>query len=604
MSKLSNVPETTGMIDHIPAPSRKHNTGETKPSQRDRVIDAVMKAGAVFWKDPDGVPYVTMPRDGRIERYKVRSSAFKSVVRAVYARACPRVTDDGTEMPGSVGDKAMAEAMPSLEAMIHHKDTATHEPALRSLEIDGTIWLDLGRPDWSLVKITRTGWEIINAANVPLVRAEAMRALPLPDRAAADAGLAALRKLLNLGDDQRDDFMLVVSWLLGCLWPAGPYPILALDGEQGSGKSTASRHLRSLVDPNKAPLRAPPRNEPDLVVAANAGRVVAIDNVSYIDADMADVICRLATGAGLSKRRLYSDDEEHLILVCRPVLLNGITSVLSRGDVADRALVIGLRRIADGHRRLEAEIDREFERAAPGILAALLNGLAEALHYDREVTGQLPRMADFAAMACRAAPAFGWNPEDVLAAINRNRKSANIAVVEGDPICEALRQVIADHGVVSLDGNTWAGTATELLGRINCAVSDDVRRERGWPKDATRLSGRLKRIAPALRLCGVEVTLPETGGHKGRQISIFQRSQRSQRSMQENTSNKRHADSGFTVPTAFPPIGAPNVQRSQTRPSVPPRSANPLKNHELERWNAGNAISPNVDPSDMDEVEL
>lgn len=610
MNEMSK-PEPLSFTDHTPAPKpraaaphRKDGKGERQPPQRDRVIDAVVKSGAMFWKDPDGMAYVTMPREGRTERYRVRAAAFKSVVRAIYAEAFPRVSDDGAEMPGSISDKAMTEALPSLEAMVHRRGTETRTPALRSLEADGALWIDLGRPDWSLVKVTRQGWQVVTAADVPLIRADAMRALPLPDRAAARSGLEALRRLLNLGQDQQDDFKLVVSWLLGCLWPRGPYPILAIDGEQGSGKSTASRHLRSLVDPNKAALRAPPRSEGDLIVAANAGRVVAIDNVSYIDPEMADVICRLATGGGLSKRRLYTDEDEHLIEVCRPILLNGINSVLSRGDVADRALVVGLRRIADGRRRLEAEIDREFEQAAPGILAALLNGLVEALHYDRGVEGELPRMADFAAMACRAAPAFGWKPEDVLGAINRNREAANIAVVEGDPISEALRHVVAEHGVKRPEGSTWTGTATELLEHINRAVADDVRRERGWPKDATRLSARLKRIAPALRRCGVEVTLPETGGREGRRISIFQRSQRSERSIKENAGEKRNADSGASVPVAVPSVPEGGHQRSQNGLSVPQRSPNTLKNLELERWNAGNAIPRDIYPNHADEVEL
>jgi len=611
---MADLIETKGasgglFIEHTPqprtaAPYRKDGKGDKPTPQRDRVIDAVVKSGAIFWKDPDGAAYVTMSREGRIERYKVRAAAFKSVVRAIYAGAFPRLSDDGVEMPGSISDKAMTEALPSLEAMIHSRGTETRTPALRSLESDGTLWIDLGRPDWSLVKVTGEGWQVVTAADVPLTRADAMRALPLPDRAAACSGLEALQRLLNLGQDQQDDFKLVVSWLLGCLWPRGPYPILAIDGEQGSGKSTASRHLRNLVDPNKSPLRAPPKNEADLIVAANAGRVVAIDNVSHIDPDMLDAICRLGTGAGLSKRRLYTDEEEHLVEVCRPILLNGINSVLSRGDAADRALVVGLRRIDDGSRRLESDIDREFEQAAPGILAALLNGLVEALHYDRGVKGELPRMADFAAMACRAAPAFGWKAEDVLGAINRNREAANTTVVEGDPISEALRHVIAEHGTERLEGSTWTGTATELLEHINRAVSDDVRRERGWPKDAVRLSGRLKRIAPALRRCGVEVTLPETGGRGGRRISVFQRSQRSERSMMENAGEKRNAISGASVPAAFPDVPEGGGQRSQNGLGVPQRSIKPLKNNDIGRWNAGNAISPNISSAHTDDMEL
>ena len=165
----------------------------------------------------------------------------------------------------------MAEALPSLEAMVHRRGTETRTPALRSIMLDGTIWLDLGSADWSLVKITSKSWGIVAAADVPLVRADAMRPLPHPDRAAASVALDNLRRLLNLGEKQTNDFMLIVCWLLGGLWPTGPYPILAIDGEQGSGKSTLSRLLRGLVDPNKAALRAP------LQIPTEAGRGFRFD---------------------------------------------------------------------------------------------------------------------------------------------------------------------------------------------------------------------------------------------------------------------------------------------------------------------------------------
>jgi len=36
----------------------------------------------------------------------------------------------------------------------------------------------------------------------------------------------------------------------------GPYPVLCLAGEQGTGKSTLARLVRSLIDPASAPLRS------------------------------------------------------------------------------------------------------------------------------------------------------------------------------------------------------------------------------------------------------------------------------------------------------------------------------------------------------------
>jgi hypothetical protein len=45
----------------------------------------------------------------------------------------------------------------------------------------------------------------------------------------------------------------VVAWLLASLRPSGPYPLLAISGEQGSAKTVLSKMLKALVDPNVAP---------------------------------------------------------------------------------------------------------------------------------------------------------------------------------------------------------------------------------------------------------------------------------------------------------------------------------------------------------------
>src|SRR5262249_8630505 len=62
--------------------------------------------------------------------------------------------------------------------------------------------------------------------------------------------------------------------LLATFRNRGPYPVLVLSGEQGSAKSTFSELLRALIDPNTAPLRALPREDRDLFIAANNGHVL------------------------------------------------------------------------------------------------------------------------------------------------------------------------------------------------------------------------------------------------------------------------------------------------------------------------------------------
>ena len=89
--------------------------------------------------------------------------------------------------------------------------------------------------------------------------------------------------------------MLVVAWLLAALRASGPFPLLALSGEQGSAKTVLSKLLRALVDPNAAPVRALPRDDRELFIASYNGHVLAFDNLSNLPASLSDTLCRLAS---------------------------------------------------------------------------------------------------------------------------------------------------------------------------------------------------------------------------------------------------------------------------------------------------------------------
>src|SRR5215813_12492424 len=136
------------------------------------------------------------------------------------------------------------------------------------------------------------------------------------------------------------------------------YPLLAISGEQGSAKTVLSKLLRALVDPNAAPVRALPREERELMIAANNAHLLAFDNVSGIDAWLSDALCRLASGGSFTVRRLYTDDEEVLFQAARPTLLNGIDDIIGRPDLADRAIFLTLGPIGDEQRRSETELGR------------------------------------------------------------------------------------------------------------------------------------------------------------------------------------------------------------------------------------------------------
>src|SRR5262249_45423077 len=136
---------------------------------------------------------------------------------------------------------------------------------LRIAGLEDRIYIDLGTDQWDAIEIDEDGWRIVDEPPVRFRRSLGMRPLPRPER--GGGSIETLRSFLNVADD--GDFILLVSWLLAALRPHGPYPVLAIGGEQGTAKSTLVAILRSLIDPNASPLRALPREDRDLFIQAN-----------------------------------------------------------------------------------------------------------------------------------------------------------------------------------------------------------------------------------------------------------------------------------------------------------------------------------------------
>ena len=85
-----------------------------------------------------------------------------------------------------------------------------------------------------------------------------------------------------------------------------------------------------------------------------------------------------------------------LFAAARPIILNGIEEVITRPDLADRAILLMLAPIAERQRRPETALWQEFELARPHILGALLDAAAHGLPMLPHVRPRLlPRMADF-----------------------------------------------------------------------------------------------------------------------------------------------------------------------------------------------------------------
>lgn len=468
------------------------------PPARDALMELV--EGIELWHTIDREAYATIPVKDHLEHWPVKESMFREWLAVEYFKRHGR----------GPGETAINDALGTIAAMAWLG--AEHPVFVRVARIEDAIYVDLADEGWRVIRVDRNGWNVRSDPAIKFKRVDAMRPLPEPE---PEGSIDELRPFVNVANEGQ--FKMVVAWLVAALNSDEDFecPILLVHGEQGSSKSTLTRVLRSLVDPNLAPIRAAPGKVDDLVLYAENSRILAFDNLSVMPAWLSDLLCQVSSGGGFSTRKLYQGRKEEVFQFQRAVILNGIPELAKRPDLVSRCIPLTLPAIADEERRTSAEFWRSFRARRPSILGALLDAVSAALRRMPEIRVPAPpRMAGFATWATAAEPGLGWSDGEFGEAYAVNRTAAVEAAIEADPLALALQEVIAE--------DDFEGTATELLAHLDNHVSERVKSGQGWPA-VNKLRDHLTRLQPAMRSLGIIIDLdtPRTSDrHRHRIIKV------------------------------------------------------------------------------------
>ena len=499
-----------------------------EPKQAD-ILVAEAKSASLF-HTPDGEEFADIIIGGRRETHRIRGSKFRQWLRHQYF----------LRRGSGCNSEALQTAVETLAAFAQFKGEQ-HEVRCRIAEHDGAVYIDMGDETWRAVEVTELRWKVVDEPPVRFRRSPSTRALPMP---VSGSSITALRPFANLkridgkgsGDKADAEFVVLVGHILAAMRPNASYPVLALLGEHGTCKSTLASIISRLVDPRSPEQRSPPTSEEDLIVAATGAHVLCYDNISALPDWLSDAFCRLSTGGGAGKRRLYSDNDEILFHGRRPIFLTGIEDYPQRADLVDRCNIFGLEVVQENERLSDSELEQKFAQAAPAILGALLDGLVAGLRYLPEVKiADKPRMADFVLWAEACTRAY-WPAGTFAEAYRKNQAASVELVLEASAVGSAV--------VAFMKGREeWRGPATELLDKLTALVGERAAKEREWPKRPNTLSGRLRRAAPTLRKgAGINITFHERDGHAGsRVINITARRQ---------TEGKAETSSGSSASSA------------------------------------------------------
>jgi hypothetical protein len=463
-------------VDPGVAPEEEESESHAKGSQATRLVRLILETNDLICDDGKAV-YAKERSAGRTRA--IVSRQFRDWLTHAFfetENASPRA-------------QAVNEAVATVSGIGRHR-AAFEDVFLRVGQGPGVYLLDLGEADKARVVEIRPGKWLVrdDGSTASFIRSETMTALPLP---VPGGDIGQLWKFANVPEESR---LLVLAWLADCLRPDTPFPLLELIGEQGSAKSTTQQVLRRMIDPNACDLRGAPRGGEDVFVSATHNWIASYENVSHLSPAIQDALCILATGGGNARRALYTDNEEFVVHVKRPVLLNGIVPAITAQDLVDRTLSIDMPTVA---RRIETnDLWRDFERVHGQLLGALLDLFAEALKRLDTIEvppAQQPRLIEFLRLGMAMAEAMGQPREHFLDAFTAGRQEAVARTIEDNAVAVAVLGWLEGH----TDGMT--ASPKEWLERLDRPPGSAA-----WPGSPKGLADQFRRLAPALRQLGVE----------------------------------------------------------------------------------------------------
>ena len=469
------------------------------------LIELVISECVLFFDNKADKAFVSVEIEGVENTLAIGGKSFVDWLSYAYYTA----TKTGDFSGKSASESAIKQASFALSGVAKFDGTA-EQVYLRVADKNGGHYIFIGDESRQVIEVLPTGWRITSKSPVKFWMPSAMQSLPIPVQG---GDYALLWKFINIPEKDR---LLVLAWMLESFRADTPKPILALNGTQGSAKSSTQDKIRQLIDNNSVNLRSAPKSVEDVFVSAGCGWLVSYENLSHVTPSIQDAFCTLATGGGFAARKLYSNNEENVIDVKRPIICNSIPSVLTAQDVTDRAITLELPRIAY---REESEINAAWDIAKSSILGGLLDLFVKTLEQmPKVILDNPPRMADFTRLGEAMTQALG-EPSGIFSTLYKANRSEGISrALEASPVAVAVMELADDHSGQSLE--VYYGTMKGLLETLEKYKQES----NAWPRSGKGLGDVLRRQQPALLSLGIEITssgrVERVGSSRGVTVTI------------------------------------------------------------------------------------
>lgn len=441
---------------------------------------------AKFYQDDLEEGYASVIIKDHRELYKIRSQKFRKWLTFHYYKTTGKAPST----------EAMSQALSVIEtkALFEGESVTLH----RRVAKDGSsFYYDMGDDKWSVVELYPGGWKLLTEPPVLFNRNKNMKGQMISEN---KGDVHLIDKHFRFGND--DLLFLFKVYLIHCLIPDIPHLIAIFHGEKGSSKTTSVRKARIIIDPSSRDLLTMPKGKNELALILANNYMPAFDNLEKLQSHQSELLCIASTGGGLSKRTLYTDEDETILDFKRCVVLNGINIVATKPDLLDRSILLELERIPPKERKEETTIWKEFNNDLPIIFSGILSTVSKAMEiYPSLKIKELPRMADACKWGYAIALAMGSSGERFLKVYKENQRVTNRETIADHPVAAAIVALVKNN-------NTYESSVSELLNNLEkIAVKEKINiASKLWPKASNVLSKRLKEVKSNLSEIGIEFT--------------------------------------------------------------------------------------------------
>ncbi len=425
----------------------------------------------------------------------IHSGAVKEVVTPIDNRGIKLVRDVGNKLGVRLRiDDIKNKIIPEIEGLAWDYGNPKITPAIRYAKSDdGTsVIVDLANDKNQVVEVSSGSVQILDTPpasneNVYFVRPDYLKPMVTPLLSGIDErkALDKLRPFINTDDKTFFNLIGYITYVMS--HPRScqlPYPILMIQGEQGSGKSFFCNNvIRNLIDPLSLDGLRMPKREDDFVLQLNSMYLAVFDNMRSVTKDQSDLLCRAATRAASAKRTLFTTTGLTGLSLHSPMVLNGIHDFVKESDLADRCLRVRLTPMPTEKRRSEQDLKAELEEVLPEILGALLI-LSSKIMKELSLmkVSHSSRMMDYVLWLAGIEKVWSL-PEGVLQkAYRANVRELMADGMVDDSLTLALKKLVEKVGT----GKIWKGTPSDLLDTLQ-----DLENPMYLPKAPGALSSKL-----------------------------------------------------------------------------------------------------------------